>query len=180
MLVDFDFIERLEGSSLVGYVPDHNNSNSGVTIACGFDIGARKRRTIKKMFNPELAAKLVPYCGVHGLSAKLMTSFIPLLITQDEASCINAIVQKQALDKLLKRWKSATSIKFESLSVEQRTVVASVSFQYGSLMLKTPNFWRQITTGDWLGALANLRDFGDRYDTRRNTEADLLENYLKK
>lgn len=178
MLVDFDFIERLEGSSLVGYVPDHNNSNSGVTIACGFDIGARKRRTIKKMFNPELAAKLVPYCGVHGLSAKLMTNFMPLVVTSDEAATINEVVQNQVLQRLLAQWSKSTSTSFESLSIEKRTVIASVSFQYGSLALKAPKFWQQVTMGDWLGAVANLRDFKDRYDTRRNKEADLLEGSL--
>ena len=54
-------------------------------------------------------------------------------------------------------------------------MIASVSFQYGvALNRRTPNFWWQITNGDWDGALANLRNFGDRYDTRRNKEADLL------
>lgn len=178
MLVNFDFIERLEGNSLVGYVPDHLNSNSGVTIASGFDLGSRKRRYIKNTFKPELAAKLVPYCGIRGLSARLMTSFMPLVITESEARSINEIVQAQALSKLLKSWKSATPIKFDSLSIEQRTVVASVAFQYGSLAARAPKFWHQVTSGDWVGAMGNLRNFGDRYDTRREVEADFLEKGL--
>ncbi len=44
-------------------------------------------------------------------------------------------------------------------------VIASVAYQYGSL---------SRTNRDWQGALENLRDFGDVYDTRRNKEADLL------
>lgn len=178
MLVNFDFIERLEGSSLVGYVPDHLNSKSGVTIASGFDIGSRKRRYIKREFNPKLAKKLLPYCGVRGLSAKLMTSFMPLKVTEHEASCINQVIQRQAMSKLLKMWGKSSSYKFEDLTIEQRTVVASVSFQYGRLAIATPKFWQQVTTGDWSSALANLRDFGDRYDTRRNIEADYLEKSL--
>ena len=109
-----------------------------------------------------------------------MTNFIPLTITKDEAHEINAFIQAVALKKLAKNWKKATSTRFDSLSPEQQTVVASVAFQYGTLRTETPNFWRQVTTGDWFGALNNLRDFGDRYDTRRNKEADLLESYLKK
>lgn len=178
MLVDFDFIKRLEGSSLVGYVPDYQNSKSGVTIASGFDIGSRKRRYIKTTFEPALAKKLVPYCGIRGLSARLMTSFMPLVITESEARSINEIVQAQALSKLLKSWKSATPIKFDSLSIEQRTVVASVAFQYGSLAARAPKFWHQVTSGDWVGAMGNLRNFGDRYDTRREVEADFLEKGL--
>lgn len=180
MLVDYEFIEELEGFSLVGYVPDHNNSKSGVTIACGFDIGARKRQFIAKNFEPSLAVKLLPYCGVKGLSAKLMTNFMPLKITREEASTINRVVQNQAIERLLASWSKATSTAFDALSIEQRTVVASVSFQYGSLAAKAPKFWLQVTAGDWYAALANLRDFKDRYKTRRNKEADLLENYLKK
>ena len=64
---------------------------------------------------------------------------------------------------------------FHDLSDECQTVVASVAFQYGRLEVATPNFWRQVTTGYWLAALENLRDFGDRYPTRRNKEADLLQ-----
>lgn len=180
MSVDFEFIEKLEGCSLVGYVPDYEHSDSGVTIASGFDIGQRSRRFIKKNFSSELAVKLVPYCGVYGLSAKLMTNFLPLSITQNEAQEINLFVQSVALKKLKKNWNKAASVKFDSLSQEQQTVVASVAFQYGTLRTETPNFWRQVTTGDWFGALNNLRDFGDRYNTRRNKEADLLERYLKK
>ncbi len=178
MLIDFDFIEALEGNSLIGYVPDHLNSNSGVTIASGFDIGARKRRYMKKSFSPELAAKLIPYCGVRGLSAKLMTNFMPLTITESEARCINELIQSQAVKKLVESWRKASQIDFDTLNIAQRTVVASVAFQYGSLALKAPNFWQQVTTGDWVGALANLRNFGDRYDTRRNIEADYLERAL--
>ena len=180
MLVDFNFIKKLEGNKLKGYVPDFENSNSGVTIACGFDLGQRKRRYIKKQFSKLLAAKLLPYCGVKGLSAKLMTNFIPLEITQQEADEINSAVQASALNKLLLRWRKASDIPFDSLPIEVRTVIVSVAFQYGSLALKAPVFWSQVTNGDWYGALKNLRDFGDRYSSRRNTEADLLESYFIK
>jgi hypothetical protein len=62
--------------------------------------------------------------------------------------------------------------------VECQTVVASVAFQYGDLSLRTPNFWQQVTTENWQAALANLQDFGDKYPTRRNKEADLLAQWL--
>lgn len=38
-MIDFNSIEQLEGSTYKGYVLDPEKSNSGVTIACGFDIG---------------------------------------------------------------------------------------------------------------------------------------------
>ncbi|WP_393941438.1 pesticin C-terminus-like muramidase, partial [Shewanella sp. S23-S33] len=40
--VNFGFISGLEGGPILqGYVPDPKNSNSGVTIATGFDLGQR-------------------------------------------------------------------------------------------------------------------------------------------
>ena len=41
-MIDFTFIEKLEGYRLEGYVPDAENSQSGVTIASGFDLGQRQ------------------------------------------------------------------------------------------------------------------------------------------
>lgn len=180
MLVDFNFIKALEGNSLVGYVPDYENSNSGVTIACGFDLGQRKKRYIKKTFSTELSIKLLPYCLLKGLSAKLMTNFIPLQITLEESEEINNIVQTEALKRLLNQWAKDSVLPFVELPIEIRTVIASVAFQYGLLRLRTPKFWMQVTTGDWFGALNNLRDFKDRYSTRRNAEADLLQSCLIK
>ena len=58
--------------------------------------------------------------------------------------------------------------------MNKATTVASVAFQYGNLETETPNFWRQVTSGDWNAAEKNLRDFQDDYGTRRNLEADYL------
>ncbi len=55
---------------------------------------------------------------------------------------------------------------------EATTVIASVAFQYGDLESRTPNFWKQVISGDWEAAEANLRNFGDNYGTRRVKEAD--------
>jgi hypothetical protein len=51
-----------------------------------------------------------------------------------------------------------------------------VAFQYGDLAKKTPNFWKQVTSGDWGAAKRNLLDFQDKYPTRRKKEAALLDD----
>ena len=40
-LIDFDFIKDREGFETKGYVPDPEGSQSGVTIASGFDLGQK-------------------------------------------------------------------------------------------------------------------------------------------
>lgn len=86
---------------------------------------------------------------------------------------INKFSHQEAEERLLDAWDSETP--FHELTDKQQTVIASVSFQYGHLPSRTPNFWRQVTNDDWGAAIKNLRNFGDRYPTRRNTEANYLE-----
>lgn len=175
-MINYKFIEKLEGNKLNGYVPDSKNSNSGGTIAMGFDIGQRKTSDLIDLFGySSLTTKLACYTDKKGQIAVKHLRDYPLTITKEERETINSVVRMSSYLKLIKLWSSATKNKFTSLSVNRQTVIASVAFQYGNLATETPNFWQQVTTGDWDAALANLRDFEDKYPTRRNKEADLLE-----
>lgn len=175
MNIDFDFIAAMEGFELKGYVPDASGSNSGVTIASGFDISQRSEGELLAMLGSELASKLIPYIGKTKFDAVEFLASHPLEVTKEEAEKINKAAHAQALDRLAIAWNECASCEFSSLPANKATAVASVAFQYGSLAKRTPNFWRQVTSGDWPGALSNLRNFGDKYSTRRNKEADLLE-----
>ena len=60
-------------------------------------------------------------------------------------------------------------------------MIASVSFQYGvNLNTRTPNFWKAVSSQNWMLAIHELRNFGDAYSTRRKKEAKLLEKIIKK
>lgn len=80
-MIDFKFIEKLEGSARKGYVPDPDNSKSGVTIACGFDIGQRSADELNKAFCRSLADKLQPYVGLKKQDAVDALTQIPLTVT---------------------------------------------------------------------------------------------------
>lgn len=179
-MIDYKFISDLEGNSFIGYVPDPKYSNSGVTIASGFDLGSRSYRSLHKKFSKELADKLSMYVGMKKYEAKRFLECNPLNITRQEAQQINSGSHDDSELLLIKEWSKYSDEHFLNLSGECQTVIASVAFQYGNLARKAPNFWRQVTSGDWVGALGNLRNFGDRYRTRRNKEADLLESYIRK
>ena len=172
--IDWDFISKREGSRiLTGYVPNADGSKSGVTIATGFDLGARNASDISSL-SKTLIDKLTPYLGIKGAAAQDIAS--NLVITDAEAQEIDEFSKKQATDSLKSKWKAATGKSFDDLPKNKATVVASVAFQYGDLASETPNFWRQITNDDWNAAINNLRDFGDDYSTRRNLEADYIES----
>ena len=173
-MIDSNFIMDLEGYSLSGYVPDFGQS--GVTIASGFDIGQRGIEELERAFDEDLVSKLDPYVGLKRTDAELELDRTPLAVTNDEALQINEYAHKQAYDRLQDDWRG--KVPFDSLSDECQTVVASVAFQYGSLAARCPNFWRQVTNGDWFEAYKNLCDFGDAYQTRRDKEAALLGSWI--
>ena len=182
--VDFDFIKKEEGFETRIYLPKDRKTGevlgqSGPTIASGFDLGQRSERDLDGLPS-DLVAKLKPYLGLRGAAADTFVEQNPLNITQQEADTINAFAKEQELGRLIPKFDAASPIPFSQLTPRQQTVVASVAFQYGgNLADRTPNFWRQVTSGDWAGALSNLRNFGDDYSSRRNREADYLAPDVK-
>ena len=173
--INYDFIESLEGFETSGYVPNVEGSKSGVTIGSGIDLGARSVNDLKKLnISEELITKLKPYLGRKSTGAKDYLEKNPLNISADEARYITRAVQADATNRLAKKWKAKTGQDFSELSENKATAVASVAFQYGNLATKTPIYWEQVTSNDWEGAYANLKDFKDDYGTRRNKEASFL------
>lgn len=168
--IDWNFISEREGSRILsGYVPDAKGSKSGVTIATGFDLGARNLADLKGL-PKAIIDKLKPYLGIKGAQAQEVAK--DLSITDAEAQTIDEFSKTEAVDRLKAKWQATTGESFDDLPKHKATVVASVAFQYGDLESQTPNFWRQITKDDWNAAEKNLRNFGDNYSTRRNLEAD--------
>jgi hypothetical protein len=178
--IDWGFIsDREGGSKLKGYVPDPEGSKSGVTIATGFDLGARGMDDLKGL-SPELQAKLRPFLGFQGQSAQAALGQAGgLKITAAEAKEIDKMSKGGAVSKLKSEWnaraKKTGGRMFESLSSGQKTIAASVAFQYGSLS-KAPKFRNAMQTGDWEGAAGELDNFGDSYGSRRTIEAAYLRN----
>lgn len=176
--VNFGFISGLEGGpTLTGYVPDPEHSNSGVTIATGFDIGQRSRYELIKMFpaGSSLVNKLSPYCGQKKHDALKVLNVGPLEVTTDEADLIDLCVKSQLLEQLQHRYNRSSDVLFDELNEHVQTVIASVAFQYGNLATRCPAFWQTAITQDWQAMDAELCNFGDRYPTRRKREADYLK-----
>ena len=175
--IDWDFISEREGGGRTeGYVPDPEGSQSGVTIATGFDLGARNRGDLERLgLSEDLIEKLEPYLGRKKSGAVDFIENNPLTITYEQVRTIDRLVKASAMEKLERLYNNTSDIDFRALPPEAQTVIASVAFQYGNLETRTPNFWRQVTQQDWLAAYRNLRNFGDDYRSRRNLEADYLE-----
>lgn len=178
------FIRELEGFSLTGYVPtdDDGKVDSGVTVATGIDLGARSLASLSAAgVEPLLRQKLQPYVGRRGKQAIEILSVQPLELTHEEANHLDVAVINASF-KVLERSFNATArpMKLSELPGEIQTVVFSVFHQYGNLKVRTPKFWKQITTGAWELAVENLNNFSDGFPTRRKKEAALMLQGIKK
>ena len=182
--VDYAFLSKLEGGCRTGgYIPDLERSKSGVTVATGFDLGARNEDDLRRLgIQGALLGKLAPYLGLkkHEAAKKLEKS--PLSISTTECLHIDRVVKTHYLAQLATRYNAAIRSgtgKFEDLKPEFQTVITSVSFQYGlGLARSAPKFWEAVVGQDWKLAVKILRNFQDQYPTRRNKEADLMESAL--
>ena len=170
--IDWDFIKTLEGNNLKGTVPDAKGSKSGVTIASGFDLGARNLNDLAGL-PQDIIDLLKPYLGFKGAEAQEMAG--NLKVSDEQANIINEFSKAEATENLSRKWKEKTGQEFSELPKNKATVIASAAFQYGDLASETPNFWKQVTEDDWGAAVKNLRNFQDKYPSRRNKEADYFE-----
>lgn len=179
-LIDYSFISAREGGArLDGYVPAPRVSKSGVTIATGFDLGQRHRSDLRALGLPlSLVDKLMPYTGVTRTEAAKLVEDKPLRISLLEARMIDKAVKRSEVAALVSDYAKATHntrrIEFFDLPAEAQTVIASVTFQYGTLRTETPRFWKAASSQDWEAAERELRNFHDLYPTRRRLEAELL------
>ncbi len=179
--VDPGFIGRQEGFRLDGYVPDPLFSMSGTTVGTGVDIGQRSAEEIRALDIPEtLKEKLIPYAGLKGQDAINLLANRPLLLTEEEAYALDRAAAQEIFGDVATLYDAdAAGDSFLELPLEARTAIGDLAYQYGpNLEQRLPEFWDEVTDGRWDEATQTLRDFGDRYPTRRNEEADLLEQAI--
>jgi len=177
---NWQWICSLEGGDvLTGYVPYAGNSNSGVTIGAGVDLGQIGPADIRGLPG-DLQALVQPYLGLKKLAAVEALKKRPLRLTEDQALALDALGRAAVLGPLRRRYDAfAGPGSFAGLPEPAMTVLASVAYQYGGgLADRCPVFWRLMVRRDWPGAVAELEHFGDPYPTRRKAEAAYLSKLL--
>lgn len=174
-MIDAKFIANLEGFTTRGHVPDVEGSKSGVTIGIGVDLG---NTNLNRLHLPqELHDKLIPYKGKKGKRARKFLNDNPLNLTEEEAMLLSQIALVRYTTFIKNYWNTDSLIKWGAIPDPVQTVAFSVLYQYGRPN-RVPKFWKAITDLDIKLTIAELRDFGDHYPTRRNKEADYLEQNL--
>lgn len=166
------------GSKTTGYVPAAGVSQSGVTIGTGFDLGQRNESDLKALgLSIGLIATLKPYLGKKAKDAQDALGKTPLTVTAAQAADMDKAVKKSHVDLIKHKYNAAAQNKkkFTDLPVEAQTVIAAVSFQYGTnLDVRAPKLWKAATAQNWKECIQVLNNYGDAYPTRRKKEAALL------
>ncbi|MET0273565.1 MAG: pesticin C-terminus-like muramidase [Phenylobacterium sp.] len=186
--VDRQFLAEREGFERAMYVPKDKKTKqvldkSGPTIGIGVDLGGKDVAYLKSLgLDANLVTRLTPYLGKRGASALDFVEKNPLALSDPELNALNSAVQDQELNRLVAKYDAASKIgPFRSLPKNTQTAIASLYFQHGTYAPEqaAPNYWRQITSGDWKGAHSNLQNFGDHYGPRRLLEAKLLQKDIE-
>ncbi|MFQ6551755.1 pesticin C-terminus-like muramidase [Aestuariibius insulae] len=189
--IDWAFIAEQEGAAITeGYIPSDGDGRvvgrSGVTIGTGFDLGQHSEDDLNLIAprGTPLFETLRPYLGLRRDAAQKALSASPLTISSEDADAIDQAVKREKASEVAARFDTAIARMgeaghfFRELPPEAQTVIMSVAFQYGDLATRTPSFWSSILMQDWQAAHDELRDFGDRYPSRRRREAAYLEPLL--
>lgn len=186
--INWTFVREREDTRLDAYTLN-GSPQAGVTIGMGFDLGHWTVSDLRAAgLSQESVAKLSPFMSLKGAAAiqALETAKNEqgeITITKDEAGLLKRYGEKHITDLLKQKFNAARAPSvptFDMLPSQAQTVLASVSWQYGpALNIRAPRFWGFMTKGNFVGAVKELRHFGDGFSSRRQKEANLLEGAIK-
>jgi hypothetical protein len=152
---------------------------SGPTIGYGFDVGQRSFDDLRRLgLSQPIIDALTPYTQLQGGRAQAFVQAHPLTMGRSDVDAIDQAAENQTAQGLAAKFDAASKVgPFASLPSNTQTAIADLYHQYGTNdpSKVTPQFWRQITNGDWRDAYDNLLDFKDKYGPRRALEAERLK-----
>ncbi|MEG6505196.1 pesticin C-terminus-like muramidase [Nitratidesulfovibrio sp. 1201_IL3209] len=194
-----DTLHKLEGNVLHAYIPEKDGKpmdKSSATIGAGIDMGQWNAKGLRGIgVDEEVINRLSPLLGKNATEAKqemdnLKKTGDAVKLTPEQARHLNEKMFIHFNGQARQQYNRApgnvdaqgkTIHRFEELPKEMQAVVTSVLYQHGSTG-KFKNFWGYSTTGDWDGAIKELRNFSSKpdykYHPRRNKEADLMQQGL--
>lgn len=176
--IDYNFLKKMEGSKLKGYVPLGYQSKSGVTIANGFDFGQLDLLEFNKLpLDESLKDKLRPYVGLKQQQAQAFLEQNPLVITQEEFHQLNKVAANKILLPLMKTYDRFSRTPFMELPSEAQTVIFSYAYHNGPGFMRknqSKQLWKHFVSQEWTKASHTLKKF-KLYSHRRIHEAKLLD-----
>lgn len=193
-----DFMRKVEGHSLSGYVPcrlagggSRNYRGdvapvgytamgaSGVTIATGLDLGQRNARELEGWgLGRSLLERFRPYLGKRKAAALQALWQAPLGIDRTEAALCERVTLGSYLERLvIPAWEADAGASFAHLPWQAQTVIFSLCYHKGIAGARKgcPITWALLTAQNWQGAARELINGFSQYASRRAMEGRLLQ-----
>lgn len=183
MAIDWSFIRELEGFRTDVYVPQEEGKpldKSGPTVGSGVDLGQMSEADLDKLdISSSLKEKLKPYLKGNYPKDRVIEYVEqenPLELSEEEAAEITESIKRREKTSVEKWYNKNNKVgqSFSDLSDREQTVITSIGFQYGSSFKGAPKFGSYILNDDWSSATEELRNFNDKYPTRRHKELNYL------
>ena len=177
--IDWAFIREVEGCKLTGYVPKLGTSNSGVTIAIGFDLGQQNIYDLNRIFgigneNQDLKDLYFPYLSLKQYEAQAFLEEHPLIISGPQCDRTNSCVLSGYVTSITNYVEENFNVSFESLNGNIQTALFSITYQNGNAVV-TRELMDNILSGDYNEAADIIHNYGsDEYRDRRIKEANLI------
>lgn len=147
------------GSKNVFHYTQNQAGRSGLTIGRGLDLGVNSEHDLEQLgIKESVRKKLKPYMDITAEEAKKMHNTKSPLTWDEYIYVIDKTVNSN-LAKIEKAFNEDSIIgSFKTLPEKLQHMIGSVYFQMGtSNPAKTaPEFWKQVTTGDWKGLEKNM------------------------
>jgi len=164
------------------------SDNEGVIIATGYDLGSKEMEDIVVLgLDGMLVRKLTPYLGLKGEKAREALRKAPLQLSLQQVNEIDTKVQQHHEREISSVYNKDVGQEgaFQDLPRSVQTVISSVTFQYcygrnPNPKLKLAKFWNTALSRDYEALEKELRNFGDKFASRRVAEAEFLVEDLNK
>lgn len=179
--IDNNFIDEMEGVDLKGSVPLPKTTQSGVTIASGFDLGQMPVQEFNTLpISSNLKAKLRPYVGLRRFQAVDFLRSHPLTINLSECHELDRIAANKILRPLVKSYNKSSKVSFLDLPPQAQTALFSFAYQYGPWFMdkgSARELWHYYVSQNWSAVSKTLRN-QRMYASRRREEAKLVNQLV--
>lgn len=131
------------------------DSKGHYTVGGGIDLTQQTAQSLSNMgVSDSVINQLQSVIGVNpGVGAPAPG----INLSQANAQSMTTSVMTSYFNNTGQQYNSASSVgNFSNLPTEAQTAIADLAYNMGNLANAAPNFWSQVTSGNWQAAINNL------------------------
>jgi GH24 family phage-related lysozyme (muramidase) len=178
--VDTSYINNNEGFRNEVYA----DSEGIPTVGYGINLSAQTVKSLQDAGVPQsIIDQVQPLLGMTADQFAAWSRENTLTMSDADAQTLSTNVQNQYFSATGQAYDNRTSldVTFSDLPTDAQTAICDLWYNIGDLSSAAPNFWNQVTAGQWQDAINNLtQNFSSSpaLDQRAAADGQLLQNAL--